>query len=71
MLTLLGTPRRPCDGWTHRETPRAGALTLLGGLTLPELLRRETHARSGSATVGFGKAKHVIVGGQPIHEILA
>jgi hypothetical protein len=61
MLTLLGTHRRLCDGWTRRETLRAGALTLLGGLTLPELLRRKAHARSHSVAAGDGKAKHVIV----------
>jgi hypothetical protein len=62
MVTLLGSPRRLCDGWTRRETLRAGALTLLGGLTLPELLRSEGSARTLSASAsGSGKAKHVIV----------
>jgi hypothetical protein len=59
MLTLLGTPRRLCDGWTRRETLRAGALTLLGGLTLPDLLRVEASARTRAAG-RIGKAKHVI-----------
>src|SRR5579859_3127454 len=59
MLTLLGTPRRLCDGWTRRETLRAGTLTLLGGLTLPDLLRVEASARTRSAG-RIGKAKHVI-----------
>ncbi|HEY7425849.1 MAG TPA: DUF1501 domain-containing protein, partial [Gemmataceae bacterium] len=61
MLTLLGTPRRLCDGWTRRETLRAGALSLLGGLTLPELLRREAFPRTPSSSMQGGKAKHVIV----------
>src|SRR5262249_31492236 len=42
MVTLLGTPRRCCDGVTRRETLKAGALSLLGsGFTLPNLLRAE------------------------------
>jgi hypothetical protein len=60
MLTLLGTPQRLCDGWTRRETLRAGALSLLGGLTLPELLRREAFPRTRSSSTHGGKAKHVI-----------
>src|SRR5438270_8068691 len=35
MLTLLGNPRRCCDGLTRRELLRAGALSLFGGLMLP------------------------------------
>jgi hypothetical protein len=60
MLTMLGTKRRLCDGWTRRETLQAGALTLAGGLTLPDLLRSEASARTRSIR-GTGKAKHVIV----------
>jgi hypothetical protein len=60
MLTLLGTPRRLCDGWSRRETLRAGASMVLGGLTLPDLLRLEATARAPSGG-GVGKAKHVIV----------
>jgi hypothetical protein len=61
MLTLLGNPRRLCDGWTRRETLRAGALTVLGGLTLPDLLRNEVLARRRATSLGHaGKAKHVI-----------
>jgi Protein of unknown function (DUF1501) len=55
MLRLLGSPRRCCDGLTRRETLRAGALGLLGGLTLPDLLRAETHPGR------LGKAKNVIL----------
>jgi Protein of unknown function (DUF1501) len=56
VLRLLGSPRRCCDGLTRRETLQAGALTALGGLSLPHLLAAETsgHARPG-------KAKSVIV----------
>ncbi|HEV3080048.1 MAG TPA: hypothetical protein VGY66_09720 [Gemmataceae bacterium] len=40
MLTLLGSPRRCCDGLTRRETLQAGGLALLGGFfNLPSLLR--------------------------------
>ncbi|HZT78973.1 MAG TPA: DUF1501 domain-containing protein [Gemmataceae bacterium] len=46
MLTMLGSPRRCCDGLTRRETLKAGALSLLGGaFTLPNLLRAEELAR--------------------------
>src|SRR5262249_41545075 len=31
MITLLGSPRRCCDGITRRETLKVGALSLLGG----------------------------------------
>jgi hypothetical protein len=30
-INILGTPRRPCDGITRRETLTVGALSLLGG----------------------------------------
>src|ERR1700722_20019720 len=56
MLTVLGSPRRLCDGWTRRETLRAGALSLVGGLSLPQLLAAE--ARKPATRQ---KAKHVIV----------
>ena len=40
MITLLGTPRRCCDGVTRRETLQAGALSALG-VSLPTLLAAE------------------------------
>jgi hypothetical protein len=54
MITMLGSPRRCCDGLTRRETLTAGALTLLGGgFNLASLLRAEehrpAHARPGPA----------------------
>src|SRR5688500_16791808 len=59
MLTLLGSPRRCCDGMTRRETLTAGALTLLGGgFTLPQLLAAESRK---SADARPGKAKSVIL----------
>ena len=41
MITMLGSPRRCCDGLTRRQTLQAGALSLLGGFNLPDLLRAE------------------------------
>ncbi len=59
MLTLLGSPRRCCDGVTRRESLSAGALTLLGGgFTLPNLLAAEARK---PATLRPGKAKNVIL----------
>src|ERR1017187_3065054 len=54
MLTMLGTPRRLCDGLTRRETLKAGALSLLGGaFNLPSVLwaeeNRPAHARRAKA----------------------
>jgi len=56
MLRLLGSPRRCCDGLTRRETLRAGALGLLGGFSLPQLLAAESTAGQLA-----GKAKNVIL----------
>jgi hypothetical protein len=56
MLTMLGSPRRCCDGLTRRETLKAGALTALGGFGLAEYLRA-----SESGHIVPGKAKSVIL----------
>src|ERR1700681_172319 len=70
MITMLGSPRRMCDGLTRRETLKAGALSLLGGgFNLPNLLRAEetrgAHVRP--------KAKSVILlyllGGAPTQDM--
>ncbi len=59
MLTMLGSPRRCCDGITRRETLKVGALSLLGGgFNLPNLLAIE-QSRLRSARPG--KAKSVIL----------
>src|SRR5438552_2369854 len=59
MLTVLGTPRRFCDGVTRRETLQAGALSLLGGgFTLPKLLAAESRKPVGARP---GKAKNVML----------
>jgi hypothetical protein len=55
MLTMLGSPRRCCDGITRRETLKIGALSALGGFGLPQIL-----AASEAGAVGLGKAKSVI-----------
>jgi Protein of unknown function (DUF1501) len=58
MITLLGSPRRCCDGVTRRQTLKAGALSLLGGgFTLENLLGAEE--RMGARRPG--KAKSVIL----------
>jgi hypothetical protein len=56
MLTMLGSPRRCCDGITRRETLKAGALTALGGFGLPHFLRAEE-----AGQIVPGKAKSVIL----------
>lgn len=59
MLTLLGSPRRCCDGLTRRETLTAGSLTLLGsGFTLSQLFAAEGRQPAESRP---GKAKNVIL----------
>src|SRR6476660_2130257 len=59
MLTMLGSPRRCCDGLTRRETLRAGALSLLGGFfNLPSLLAVE---QAGGAHARRGKARNVLL----------
>ena len=55
MLTMLGSPRRCCDGFTRRETLRAGALSAMGGFGLPQMLQAEETGLSKDA-----KAKNVI-----------
>src|SRR5204862_57712 len=57
MITMLGSPRRCCDGLTRRETLKAGALTALAGFSLPDLLRAE----EARGTAPPGKAKSVIL----------
>jgi hypothetical protein len=58
MLTMLGTPRRCCDGITRRESLQAGALAVLGGLGLPDVLRAEGNRRPDARPA---KAKNVIL----------
>jgi hypothetical protein len=57
MLTVLGSPRRCCDGMTRRETLKAGALGMLSGLAIPPLLAADEARRIRRP----GRAKSVIV----------
>jgi hypothetical protein len=54
MLSILGSPRRCCDGVTRRETLAVGALTALGALGSP-------HVLSANTTKPGAKAKSVIL----------
>src|SRR5260370_33279596 len=57
MITMLGSPRRCCDGLTRRETLRAGALSLLGGaFQLPGLFALEQD-RPGDAPPGQAESR--------------
>jgi hypothetical protein len=58
MLTVLGTPRRCCDGLTRRESLQAGALALLSGMNLPTLWAAE---EARATTTRTGRAKSVIL----------
>jgi hypothetical protein len=58
MLTLLGSPRRACDGITRRETLQFTAAGLLGGLGLPQILHAEDVERRRRRP---GRAKSVVV----------
>lgn len=70
MLTMLGSPRRFCDGLTRRQTLQAGAISSIGGLTLPNVLRAEA---TQSPDRPPGKAKSVVVmylhGGAPTQDM--
>jgi hypothetical protein len=71
MITMLGSPRRLCDGLTRRETLKAGALSLLGGaFNLPSLLAAEANR---AADAPPAKAKNVILlyllGGAPTQDM--
>jgi hypothetical protein len=62
MLTMLGSPRRACDGLTRRETLQAGSLALLGGFGLPQLLQAQERPRPrGRGMDRLGRAKSVIL----------
>jgi Protein of unknown function (DUF1501) len=57
MITMLGSERRFCDGLTRRETLKAGALALFGGMNLPNLYAAEERSRGRRS----GRAKSVIM----------
>jgi hypothetical protein len=69
-ITILGGARRACTGPTRRETLKAGALSLLGGLfNTPALLALESRPRSYQPA----KAKSVVLlylqGGPPTQDM--
>ena len=70
-ITLLGSPKRCCDGWTRRETLKAGALSLLGGLFNQESVT--ALERSRSPHLRPGRARSVILlylqGGPPTQDM--
>src|SRR5580704_10602887 len=57
MLTVFGSQQRSGNGFTRRETLKAGSLGLLGGFGLPQLLAAEE--RPGERRTG--QAKNVIL----------
>ncbi len=67
MLRVLGNPKRFCDGTTRRDLLTAGALSLFGGMTLPNLVAAEEAARRSPSRPG--KARSVLLlylmGGPP------
>lgn len=66
MLTMLGSPRRFCDGLTRRDSLKVGAISALGGFGLPQWLQAAT---TDPSYAWSGKAKSVIclylLGGAP------
>lgn len=64
MLSILGSPKRLCDGLTRRDLMRVGSLGALAsvGPWGPISLRADTRPGVGSADLGgFGKAKRCIL----------
>src|SRR3954447_14490157 len=57
MLTVLGSPRRSCDGMTRRESLQVGALGSLGLFGLPVLAEGNELPPRGRP----GRAKSVIL----------
>lgn len=57
MISVQGTTKQACGGWTRREMLRLGGLSLLG-MTFPEVLRAEAQL---SARPVKGQARSVIL----------
>src|SRR5262245_36870855 len=70
-ITLFGSPRRTCEGWTRRETLTAGGLSLLGGLF--DQGRLAAQERSRGSHTRAGRARSVILlylqGGPPTQDM--
>jgi hypothetical protein len=63
MLSILGSSKRLCSGWTRREMLRAGGLSLLG-ISLPDFLRQsaaQPALSASKANPSFGRAKACIL----------
>ncbi|MHB1422404.1 MAG: DUF1501 domain-containing protein [Gemmataceae bacterium] len=63
MLSILGSAKRLCNGWTRREMLHAGGLSLLG-ITLADHLRLSETQAARPATrlhASFGRAKACIL----------
>ena len=57
MLSVLGHPKKLCDGLSRRALMQVGSVSLFGGMTLPRLLQ----AAEMSPTHRKGPAKSVIL----------
>ncbi len=57
MLTVLGKPRRCCDGFSRRELLQAGALSLFGRLLAPPI----STLRAASPQLSGGRATSVVL----------
>lgn len=72
MLTMLGSPRRCCDGLTRRETLQAGGLAMLSGM-FGSPVGLAGAAEAEKLPTKRGKAKSVIVlyllGGAPTQDM--
>lgn len=68
MLSILGrTPTRHCQGFSRREFLRIGGLGLLGGLTLPDLLRVRAAAAASGRPVRDRSVVLLFLSGGPSH----
>jgi hypothetical protein len=57
MLTVLGRPRRCCDGYSRRELLQAGALSLFGSLLAPPV----STIRAANPRLSGGRATSVVL----------
>src|SRR5947208_172259 len=57
MLTVLGRPRRCCDGLSRRELLQAGALSFFGGLLSPS----PSTLQAASPKASAGRVKSVVL----------
>ncbi|MGE0608460.1 MAG: DUF1501 domain-containing protein [Pirellulales bacterium] len=66
MLDLVGRATRTCDGVSRRNFLRVGGLTV-GGLTLPDLLRRKAEAKAAGRDVKNTSVILIWQAGGPSH----